>query len=181
MYPVNATVVDDTVFLRILSCWGWATWRRAWVFYSDDLVPFMNNLSKGSVRRRFDALGHAPFSDQLVANFNGTKKTWAVRWYASWFFRDGYSLFPCSTLIRNIGHDGSGVNSGLSSAYESAVIANYISVRAKSVTESTKYLKSIDAFYAVLTRHKRTFYKSVKRSWLKLKANIYRILSLVLN
>jgi hypothetical protein len=48
----------------------------------------------------------------VEANAKGTLKTWAVFWYASVFQRRGLCLHPRSSLVKNIGFDGSGTNCG---------------------------------------------------------------------
>lgn len=147
MYPTGNQAVNGTIFLRILSCWGWGTWKRAWKYYSNDLDYFLSKLQSKSAIRRFNIRGHATFYKQLVSNSKGEIRTWAVRWYASWYFKGGYSLFPKTSLIRNIGHDGTGQNSGKKSDYSAGEVAEWIDVKEIPLKEDTKYLRLIDNFY----------------------------------
>ncbi|HYD82605.1 MAG TPA: hypothetical protein VEA63_01105, partial [Opitutus sp.] len=93
MYPLGLQN-KDTVFLRILSCWGWATWARAWQHYDDDLETHLARIDTPHRVRKFNIEGHADFHRQLLENRSGRIRSWAVRWYASWLARDGLSLFP---------------------------------------------------------------------------------------
>jgi hypothetical protein len=43
--------------------------------------------------------------------------SWAIRWYASIFLKGGLTLNPSQSLINNIGHDGTGIHSGLNDIY----------------------------------------------------------------
>ncbi len=149
MYPVNRTYEPGVCFLKILSCWGWATWKRAWHNYSDDLEGFMLKLTSDESINKFNILGNGPFYDQLHGNFMGTIKTWAVRWYASWYFKGGYSLFPKTTLVKNIGHDGSGIHCGDTNIYDDSLIAEKVEIsKYNEVVEDLNYKTLIDTFYA---------------------------------
>lgn len=97
----------DTFFLRLPSCWGWATWQRAWQFFEkSDSV--MGKFDKPSAHA-FNIDGTDFYWHQLALNKLGHIDTWFVFWYAQVFLRNGLSLYPTRSLVRNIGHDGSGV------------------------------------------------------------------------
>jgi hypothetical protein len=166
MYPVSNRILNGTIFLKILSCWGWGTWKRAWCNYSNDLNYFLGQLQDKSTIQRFNIKGHATFYDQLLLNYNGKIRTWAVRWYASWYFQGGYSLFPKTTLVVNIGHDGSGQNSATSNAYCPNYVAEFIEVEPVKLKENKYYLKKIDSFYARVYHRKKSM---IKRVYARLK------------
>lgn len=147
MYPVSNKIENGTVFLRVLSCWGWATWWRAWATYTDELEIFIKKLDSEKERRQFNIRGNAPFYNQLILNYQGSLKTWAVRWFASWYFRGGLALFPKTSLIKNIGHDGSGVHSGKNKHYDSEIIASEIDLDNPPLEVNGKYSRKIDEFY----------------------------------
>jgi len=152
MYPVSDQPDSRTVFLRVLSCWGWGTWARAWAHYSDRLDFFMDQLKTEEQIREFNIDGHASFYHQLKSNYDGKLKTWAVRWYASWYFKNGVSLFPATTLTENIGHDGSGLNCVPTGYYQTRVLAENIPVlETLPLAEDAELRKKIDEFYRMET------------------------------
>ncbi len=155
MYPLGNQVQQGTIFLRILSCWGWATWQRAWRHFSDNTESHLTKLDTDRKIREFNIRGNAPFYQQLVDNRNGVLNTWAVKWYSSWYFAGGFSLFPKTTLVSNIGHDGSGVHCGNDNDYQNTYIANAITVSRIEVVEDLNYLKMIDGFYKTINRKSR--------------------------
>jgi len=108
IYPHAKPSGNNTYFLKIFSCWGWATWKRAWDFYDHDIDVHLKRFQTKKQKKRFDIEGNGHFYWQLVANKNCEIYTWAVRWYASWLYVEGYSIFPSKSLIINIGLDGSG-------------------------------------------------------------------------
>ena len=145
MYPVN-TRKNGILFLRVLSCWGWATWKRAWSRYNDDPSKFIHLLNSDEKIREFNIGGNADFYAQLEANYLNKIKTWAVKWYASWYFEGGISIFPSRSLTSNTGHDGSGTNSKVSSKYSSEKLAESVKVMPKKVSENTKLKKKINQY-----------------------------------
>lgn len=159
MYPLGLRA-RGTVFLRVLSCWGWATWSRAWQHYSDDVAGHLRALNTPYRVRKFNVEGHADFYRQLLDNRSGRIHSWAVRWYASWLARGGLTLFPTQSLVRNIGHDGSGVHCGQDQRFDTEM-ADQIPVRPLARRENTGVRWRINEFY----RSGRVD-RSVPRIWL---------------
>lgn len=145
MYPLGLRSLE-TVFLRVLSCWGWATWARAWRFYQDDLQVHFDYLKTPDRIHKFNIEGHADFYRQLVDNRSGRIRSWAVRWYASWLAQDGLSLFPTRSLTRNIGHDGSGVHCAEDRRFDTE-LCDAVPVRPMPLRENRAIRWRINEFY----------------------------------
>jgi GT2 family glycosyltransferase len=109
MPPINTRGLPESFFLRQSSCWGWATWDRAWKYFHRNGKDYIRTFSKKDIRR-FNLDGCYPYWDQLINNEEGRIKTWAIYWYASVFSRGGLCLHPRESLMQNIGFDGSGQN-----------------------------------------------------------------------
>lgn len=159
MYPL-ALRQRSTVFLRVLSCWGWATWDRAWRHYRSDVQTHLDQLDTPARIRKFNVEGHADFHRQLLDNRAGRIRSWAVRWYASWLARDGLSLFPTQSLTRNIGHDGSGVHCGPNQRFDTP-LAGAIPVEPIALRENRAVRWRINEFYRTGRGN-----RSVPRIWL---------------
>jgi hypothetical protein len=114
-YPIEA-MEDETFFLRIPLCWGWATWDRAWRHLRKD----NDVMSKFDYKMRWDFTFNGSYHSwrQLAGNKKGLINTWFVYWYATLFLRGGLALFPGRSLVKNIGMDGSGVHCGEDTAYD---------------------------------------------------------------
>lgn len=145
MYPLGLRS-RDTAMLRILSCWGWATWRRAWKHYDDDVEAHLARLDTPHRVRKFNVEGHADFHRQLLDNRSGRIRSWAVKWYASWLARGGLSVFPTQSLVRNIGHDGSGVHCDANDRFDTTLVDS-IPVRRLPVRENLSLRWRINEFY----------------------------------
>lgn len=114
-YPAKPFESEETFFLHVPLCWGWATWGRAWESYRKDLA-LMSQFDRKAIRR-FNFGNSYPFWLQLELNQSRKINTWFIFWYANLFLRKGLALFPARSLVKNIGMDNSGTNSGFSEDY----------------------------------------------------------------
>jgi acetyltransferase-like isoleucine patch superfamily enzyme len=146
-YDTAFTKLDDTFFLKVLSCNGWATWKRAWNFYNDDVLDHLVYFQADPLKSfEFDIEGAAYFMEQLRRNVSGDLNSWAVRWYASWLRAGGLSLFPKKSLLYNIGFDGSGENSGIGRSFL-AEQTDYIHVVKNQIEENKTARTLVSEFW----------------------------------
>jgi acetyltransferase-like isoleucine patch superfamily enzyme len=163
IYPHTYKAKTETVFLKILSCWGWATWKRAWDKYNHDIENHIKYFQTNKNRiEKFNIEGHADYYNQLELNYRKEIYSWAVRWYASWLRSGGYSLFPTYSLTQNIGHDGSGANCDKTNIFHTEIVDS-INVRQQKIAEDKGMRKSIDAFYAGIYSRPNTIQRITKR------------------
>ena len=112
VYP-SITPYPNTFFIKGADCWGWGTWRRAWKHYIDDPELLLREIKKNKLESKFDMDNSYPFTKMLKECVLGKNDSWAIRWYASSFLRNGLTLYPSKTLVDNIGFDGSGTHGGM--------------------------------------------------------------------
>ena len=84
---------------------------------------------------------------QLEANRDGLMRTWAVFWYAHVFLSGGLCAIPRTSLVRNIGHDGSGVHSKATHRYDSALQQEPVLDVSTELFENPLMLARIQAYY----------------------------------
>jgi GR25 family glycosyltransferase involved in LPS biosynthesis len=145
IFPVKFSL-PETYFYNTASCWGWGTWLRAWNNFNNNAQYLLSTIDNSGLRNKFNIEGSYDFYDQLKANIDGRLKTWAIRWYASFFLVQGLSLHPYPSLANNIGHDGMGENCGISSVFEWEELAIYISVKKIKLKENSRARKIIAQF-----------------------------------
>jgi hypothetical protein len=116
-YPTTARL-PETFFLRGADCWGWGTWARAWKKFSEDAHGLEKRLQECPWRSEFDFDGAYPYWRMLRESANGKVDSWAIRWHASAFVEGMYTLYPGESLVRNLGHDGSGTHGNVTKDYE---------------------------------------------------------------
>ena len=108
-YPINTAGLGDAFFLRIMNCWGWATWNDRWSHFSKDTEELVRTFTRHDIRR-FSIDGAGDFWKQVELNAEGKINTWAIYWYATIFKNGGLCLNPSLSYVLNIGHDGSGTH-----------------------------------------------------------------------
>lgn len=121
--------LPETFFYNQTSCWGWGTWRRAWQHYEPDAALLKRKIESVGRMREFNMDGTYAFSDHLDANISGQMKTWAVKWHASVFLRNGLCLHPGRSMVQNIGFDESGHSRTSTSRYEHSKLASTVHVK----------------------------------------------------
>jgi len=112
MFPIRSDGSRNALFLPLISCWGWATWKRAWDRFDADMSGYAALHSDHALQARFDLSGSYPYFDMLQRQRRGEVDSWGIRWYLSVFLRDGLVLWPPRSLVANIGFDGSGTHGG---------------------------------------------------------------------
>ncbi len=92
---------------KSFAAWGWGTWNDRWMnlkrtIGKNDLKYAMDH------KRSFD--NGQDYSYLLMHQYKNNCLTWDVAWLLSCFENDGLTVFPCNTMVNNIGMDGSGVH-----------------------------------------------------------------------
>lgn len=166
-YPVDSFGSDDTFFLHVPLCWGWATWQRAWVNFEKN-IAVMEKFDRKMISH-FDFADSYTYWEQLEMNRDGKINTWFVFWYASLFLRSGLSLFPSRTLVSNIGFDGSGVHCGTNSSFEFKLSNTPIGISSIPLAES---LPGFDRHRKYFLEVNPSFFKKLLRRTPELLAKI---------
>lgn len=145
MYPVHAAL-PETFFYREATCYGWATWSRAWRDFEPDGRKIRAALEAREAQRDFDVGGSIDFSGMLDAQIAGRVDSWAIRWYGSLWMRGGLALHPGRSLVRNTGFDGSGEHSGSSSTWDVELSPDPVSAFPALVEENALALQAMMAY-----------------------------------
>lgn len=146
MFPIDNGGLPDSFFLRPATCWGWATWARAWKCFEKRPNALIQNMSKGSIRR-FNLDDAYDYWSQVTGNATGAIDTWAVFWYASIFLMGGLCLHPARSLVRNIGLDNTGVNCGTTSRFDVDLSTYPVSVETEERVESNIAVERLKRYF----------------------------------
>ena len=150
IFPVkNPEALPETFFYRATSCWGWATWERAWLFFEPDSNVLARDIKSRNLGPAFDIDDSYPYSKMLIDQANGRVSSWAIRWYGSVFLRGGMCLHPRYSLVNNIGHDGSGIHCITSGGFEAdlAKSINFNMIDPVPVVENIEAVRQIRQFF----------------------------------
>ena len=164
IYPVKGKL-PETFFLKGADCWGWATWKRAWDILDQNAEKLLQQLNKNQLNHNFNFSNSYPYTQMLKEQMEGKIQSWAILWYASAFLKSKYCLYPGTSLVQNIGIDGSGIHSGNSSKWNVELYQQKVNVKKITVVESSYAKKEVTAFFKTIY-NKPSFLRS-KISMLK--------------
>ncbi len=121
MFPGDYGRAADAQFLPLTSTWGWATWARAWDCFDPSMPGYQRIADEAALMHRFNLNGAYDYFQMATQQRRGEIDSWGICWHLSVFRRDGLTLYPRQTLVRNDGFDGSGThgagNEGLHSLF----------------------------------------------------------------
>ncbi len=86
------------------SVWGWATWRRAWRKYDENIRLWEDPQVKASLRNIFpNPQNFRERAEKFDAVYAGKIDTWDYQWTFSRLINCGLAITPKANLISNIG------------------------------------------------------------------------------
>jgi hypothetical protein len=91
-------------FSKYNHCWGWATWRRAWLYYHADLSFWPKWKSSDEWLRLTPDSAERRYWNNIFEQVRSKKiNSWAYPWTGSVWFRGGLTATPNVNLVSNIG------------------------------------------------------------------------------
>lgn len=134
VYPIISKDLPETFFLRIGSCWGWATWHDRWKRFQREPKSLIETYKSRQIFD-FNYYGSVNFWQQVVHNHDGRLYTWAVFWFETIFRQNGLVLYPKIAMVRNIGFDATGVHCGATDVLDGELYQNELICFPNSVFE----------------------------------------------
>ncbi len=117
-FPEN---YKSDVYLSYRGCsWGWASWRDRWEKVDWKVLDYQDFKSNENHRKKFNR-GGRDMSNMLDSQMQGKIDSWAIRWCYAQSKLDMLTVYPAVSRIRNIGLDGTGNHSGISSKYDAVI------------------------------------------------------------
>lgn len=114
------------VYYSYRGCsWGWATWKKKWEQVDWNVKDYTQFKSNRHLRNQFNR-GGRDMANMLDAQMEGTIDSWAIRWCYTQFKKDMLTVYPVKSRIRNIGLDGSGTHSGITSHYDVEIDTSFM-------------------------------------------------------
>lgn len=147
MFPIQNQHLPETFFFRAATSWGWATWERAWTHFEPDIDKLIDQFDEAKITA-FAIDNTMNYWKQIQQFKSGKNNSWAIRWYASIFLMNGLTLNPSQSLVRNIGHDGTGVHSGINNIYEVAINQQPLTYFPDDLEENRQAYEALRTFFA---------------------------------
>jgi hypothetical protein len=172
MFPVPELAgKKETLFLPFISSWGWATWDRAWKNFDANATGWESLVKHRDVRKQFDLGGCYDYSGMLFRQMSGKIDSWAIRWNWSVFQCNGLVVYPPTSLVQNIGFDGTGThcrsndfhNMDISRTSQQLIFSEDIKISSKDFEAVKKVIKVMSGSYFVrLLKNIRSKIKCIK-------------------
>lgn len=150
MFPIGSRE-KRSVLLPYISTWGWATWRDRWAAFENEIGSQSIILRNKWIAQRFNL---ADYDYVSMLNISAAR-SWGIRWYYTVFIRNGLSVFPTVSLVRNIGFDGSGENCNAMSAAGPLLSEDPVSVRRDDGMD-IKYLEKYLDYFSIAKKEARS-------------------------
>ncbi len=162
MFPVSRPL-PEAFFYREATCWGWATWARAWRLFEPNPAVIQEFVTSRSLVREFNVRDSMYFWEMLRQQGEGRIDSWAICWYGSMFMHRGLALHPGHSLVKNEGFDGSGVHCTLTNEFDVA-LSDVIPALPDEISECEEAVQAMIEYRAVQATIE---YRSSRRSrWL---------------
>lgn len=165
VYPLsNFNNLPETFFIKGADCWGWGTWKRAWDCFETDGSILLQRILQNGLKKEFDFDNSYPYTRMLLEQTIGKNNSWAIRWYASAFLNNMYTLYPRESLVQNIGMDNSGTHCSSNNFYETNFITSPIVYTKQPIIECKEARKEFI----------RYFHSLKYKNWRQRIKNIFR-------
>ena len=146
MYPLKKKFKNKYFFLKGADCWGWGTWKRSWKKLSLNSKKLSIKIKKNNLVEEFNYNNSYNYFKMLKKNIK-TNRSWAICWYASMFLQNMYTLNPTTSLIKNIGLDGSGTNCKIDYQMNSKFLNKYHKIENIDLKENNQIKDEIKIFF----------------------------------
>jgi len=95
---------DSYYFSRYNHCWGWATWRRAWCYYDNDMKLWPNVKEQNWLQDILDdRKAVKTWRNIFQSVYENSVNSWALRWTFACWLQSGLTVLPNVNLVSNIG------------------------------------------------------------------------------
>lgn len=177
---------EDIYFCGRISSWGWGTWKNRWEMYQKDytLLKQINHVPDLSDEL---AIWGADLREILTGNVNGENNSWAIFWALLVIRNRGVCINPYLSLIRNIGHDGSGVNCGTTDKFKVPIDEGKNTVY--KLPDKIQIFDTTKREFRVFSEHlngtplavRQTYYRNCLEKWLECKQQGKNIAAVLLD
>jgi hypothetical protein len=161
-----AKPLDQPFFLRGADCLGWATWKDRWETVNFNASELLQEIESLGLSQQFNLDGAFSYTTLLKAEIGKEKHSWAILWHASMFLQNKLTLYPGESLIRYEGADGSGINSGTGSLWDTTFSKRDDWEFPREISESYDARDELVNFYRV-AYPKRNFFSRVIRKLIR--------------
>lgn len=146
MYPLKQNHLPDYFFYPAASCWGWATWDRAWQYFCPDARFLYDQITKKKLLDTLNINTIHDFEKQLLDNIDGSLNTWFIKWNASVILKKGVALYPKISYVQNIGFDNSGEHCSTTNIFYCPQLMTFVNLKKQPIVTNKKAIRYLKGF-----------------------------------
>lgn len=165
VYPIAYKHRKDFFFAPYTTSWGWATWSDRWKHFERNPKKLIDTFDNEKIKR-FNIDDSENLWEQVIRNAKGELFSWAVFWYAVVFLNRGVTIYPKISMIKNIGHDGTGMNSKKSNFFETNIAQERLNISLEDIEINTDINLEVKNFLKKNKSFSRRFLNKFKRLFL---------------
>ncbi len=118
-------------FSKIMHCWGWASWRRAWEFNDKNLTTYKYFMENNLIRNIFSDIPVQNYwTRSLKRSYSGELNSWALVWAYSILLQNGLCIMPNKNLVSNIGF-------GIDSTHTKCTASKLANIKLNEISQIT--------------------------------------------
>ena len=95
---------ESYYFSKLNSCWGWATWKRAWKMFDADMTGYKESRDKGEIEKYYE---NRQISNWMISYLDEAYLPscgiWSTQWSYAILKNNGLCINPTVNLVNNIG------------------------------------------------------------------------------
>ncbi len=146
MYPIKSLNAESG-FLRGSVGWGWATWARAWKYFEPSGTKLLARFTDEKMKYEYNFKNSHDYYGLLQDQVKGRIGGWDIRWAASIFFRNGLTLVPTFSLVKNIGLDGTGTNTYRTKRFETSLLDHPVTRYPEIIKETPEVFEAVANYF----------------------------------
>jgi hypothetical protein len=123
---------ESYYFSKLNSCWGWATWKRAWEMFDADMIGYEESRDRGEIDKYYE---NRQISNWMISYLEEANSPscgiWSTQWSYSILKNNGLCINPTFNLVNNIGFfdaPTSGIHESFS-AYSDYMLENFSHIK----------------------------------------------------
>ena len=169
-FPKTKKNLPDTFFLKgsWTFTWGIGIWRRSWRLFETDGKKLLKEIDKKKLKTKFNFNNSYDWYSMLERQVNRQNQSWSIRWYAATFLNNTFTLFPKYSLTKNIGMDGTGINTPSTKIWDVEPYKQKININKIKISESVSGYEAAKFFFNQINPLYIKIYTYIKRKVYKL-------------
>lgn len=102
--PESSFTECSYFFSKYAFIWGWATWKRAWAKFDEEMKTYPRFKSEGNYKKIYpNIMDRAFWKTGFENKYKGYSEGWDMKWNYALVSNRGLGIVPAKNLVENIG------------------------------------------------------------------------------